>query len=435
MNTVTPVRRDTPPPHLRRVSRLAGCLVLLALPACSPKSAPTEAKAEAKAVTVTVAPAKLVPLKRSVTGVGTLHAHEDVMVATKVDGRVTRVFKNAGDFAYPGEVLLELDPTNFALAVGQARPAFEGELRKLKLDALPDSDAAFAGHLSHIDTVAQARANLELAEKELARAEVENSRGVGSVQVLDAARTKVKVARTAVDLAETDARVTLAQARRLKAVLDEAEDKLRETQLRAPVPDEWGAWAAVVGPAANPVRYAVAARMVAPGTVIPPMQVKDAFRLVLDHTLKLRAPVPEKHQTEVRPGQPVGVRTEAYPGVVFPGRVARVFPTVDEANRTFVVEVEVPNCARKLKAGGFASADILVRTDDTVLTVPPEALVTFAGVTKVFVADGERARAVEVEVGARDRDWVEVRGDLTAGAKVVTTGQNQLVEGSVVRVR
>jgi multidrug efflux pump subunit AcrA (membrane-fusion protein) len=410
-------------------------LLVLLLPACSPKPSTTAGKAEAQAVPVTVAPVKPAGLRRTVPVFGTLHAYEDVQLAPKVDGRVLRVLKDVGDPVAPGEVLLELDPTDYLLAVAQARPALQAELRKLKLDAVPEADADLAGHLAKVDAVAQARANLELAEKELARTEVENSKGVGAAQVLDTAKTKVKVAKTAVDLAETDARVTLAHARRLKAALDDAEERLHETQLRAPVPHEWAAWSAVVGAAANPLRFSVASRMVSKGEMIKQTQVTNAFRLVLDHVLKLRVTVPEKYKPEVRVGQGVEVRVEAYPDRIFAGTVTRVNPTVDALNRTFMAEIEVPNCGRPLSAGGFARAEILTRTDTDILTVPPEAVVAFAGVTKVFVAEGDVAKAVEVELGTRERDWVEVRGALKRDAKVITSGQSQLVDGSPIRVR
>jgi multidrug efflux pump subunit AcrA (membrane-fusion protein) len=413
---------------------LAITLALL-LPACSPKPASPTGQAEARPTAVTVAPVKAVEVRRTVHVVGTLFAHDDVMLAPKVDGRVLRWFKNEGDVAYPGEVLMELDPTDYQLAAEQARLALSAELRKLKLDALPESDAAFAEHVPTIDTVAQARANFELAEKEAARIEEEVRRGVGAQQNLDTARTKVKVAKTTLDLAATEARVTLAHARRMKSALDDAEERLRETKLTAPVPDGEAVWSAVVGPAANPVRYSVAAKMVSQGAQISPMRVNNAYRLVMDHVLKLRVPVPEKYKPAVRTGQVVEVRVEAYPKVVFPGRVVRVFPTIDPANRTFVTEIEVPNYDRRLSSGGFAQAAILTRTDRAVLTVPPEAVVAFAGVTKVYVAEGDVARAVDVEVKTREKDWVEVEGALAPDAKVITSGQSQLIDGSPIRVR
>jgi multidrug efflux pump subunit AcrA (membrane-fusion protein) len=419
---------------LRRPWVAALALALLALPACS-KPAPTSGGREVQPVPVTVGAVKTVELPRTAVVVGTLFALEDVALAPKVDGRVLRWFKKEGDAVYPGEVLLELDPTDYELAAAQARLSLEAELKKLRLDAVPESDAAFSGHIPKVDAVAQARATLELAEKELTRAEFENKQGVGSGQALDSTRTRVKVAKTGVDLAETEARVTLANARRLKSVLNDAETRLRETRLVAPVPDGETVWSAVVGPAANPVRYSVAAKMVAQGAQLSPMRVTTAYRLVLDHVLLLRVPVPEKYKPEVRIGQQVGVRVDAYRGVTFPGRVARVFPTTDPVNRTFVAEVEVPNYDRRLSCGGFATGEVLLRTDAGVRTVPPEAVVSFAGTTKVYVADGDVARAIEVEVGTREKDWVEVRGALKPDAKVITSGQSQLVDGSPIRIR
>jgi multidrug efflux pump subunit AcrA (membrane-fusion protein) len=97
------------------------------------------------------------------------------------------------------------------------------------------------------------------------------------------------------------------------------------------------------------------------------------------------------------------------------------------------VVIGVRNGDHKLKAGGFATAEIVLRSD-TVVTVPPEALVQFAGVNKVFIVEGDKAKSVEVTVGTRDKQWVEV-GGLPAGAKVITSGQSQLVDGTVIRIR
>jgi multidrug efflux pump subunit AcrA (membrane-fusion protein) len=421
-------------------SGFAGSFALLAfflllLPACAPKSSSTEGKSDAQPVPVTVAQVKTAQLRRTIPVVGTLHGYEDMVISPKVDGRVARVLKDIGDHVAPGEVLFELDPTDYLLTVAQARPAFQGELKKLQLDALPELDEGLEKIIDKVPAVAQARANLELAEKEEVRTENENAKGVGAIASLDAARTKTKVAKTAVQLAETDARVVLAQARRLKAQLDDAEERLRETQIRAPIPHDWAAWSAVISPAANPLRYAVAGRMVSKGEMIRQMPVTNAFRLVIDHILKLRAAIPEKYRPDVHVGQPVEVHVEAYPNAMFRGVVARVNPTVDTVNRTFMVEIQVPNCCRQLSVGGFAKADILTCTDSIVLTVPPEAVKTFAGVTKVFVVEGNTAHAIEVELGTREKDWVEVRGSFKSDAKVITSGHALLVEGSVVRVR
>jgi multidrug efflux pump subunit AcrA (membrane-fusion protein) len=126
--------------------------------------------------------------------------------------------------------------------------------------------------------------------------------------------------------------------------------------------------------------------------------------------------------------------------------VARVNPTVDRTSRTFQAEVHVPNDDRRLSAGSFARADILTRIDPQARTVPEEAVVSFAGVTKVFAVTGGRAREVHVRTGGSltvdgpggRRTWVELEGagaELAPGTPVVTSGQSQLADGAAVRVR
>ena len=401
--------------------------------ACAPKAGTSAKSDEPKQVPVTVADAKTIALRRTVPVTGTLYPYEDVTLAPKVGGKVLRVLKDIGDRVGPGELLLELDATEYRLAVEQARPALEAELRKLRLAALPATDAAFEKHLPAVDAVVEARANLLLAEADFKRAEYEANSGVGTKQTLDTAINRLAVAKSRVQVAETDTRVTLANARRLRAALDDAERKLADTKLHAPAPPEWNEWLKQLGPTSTPLSYAVAQKMVSAGSPVESMPATSCFRLVIDHALKLGVAIPEKHAPEVAVGQPVEVRVEAHPNRVFEGAVARISPTVDTVNRTFGVVIGIRNGDAMLKAGGFATAEVVVRSDQ-VVTVPPEALVQFAGVNKVFVLEGDRAKVFEVTVGTRDKEWVEV-GGLPRGAKVITSGQSQLVDGSPVRIK
>lgn len=405
--------------------------LLLLAAGCAPKPAATTAPAEQAPVPVTVAPLQTLRLPRTVAVVGTLAGFEDASLTSKVDGRVARVFRDVGDTVQPGEPLLELEPTDYELAVAEAKRSLEAELAKLGLDAAPPPDF----DLMTVPLVARAQVALENSASRYERARQLFEKGTSSREDYDTALTDYKLADVSRRAAVTEARATLAAARFRQASLETAEQRLRDTVVRAPVPAGWGAWAAAVGPAATPLRYAVAARMVSEGEMIRSMPVTNVFRLVIDHVLKLRAAVPETFVATVKVGQPVEVRVDGFPDRAFAGRVTRVNPTVDPLNRTFLIEAEVPNCGGELKAGGFARASVLTHTDGAVKTVPPTALVSFAGVTKVFVLDGATAKAVEVRVGQRDREWVEVIGPVPDGAKVIVTGLSQLVDGSPVRVR
>ncbi|HJZ90004.1 MAG TPA: efflux RND transporter periplasmic adaptor subunit, partial [Gemmataceae bacterium] len=177
--------------------------------------------------------------------------------------------------------------------------------------------------------------------------------------------------------------------------------------------------------------------------IIPLVDAPPLFRLVIDRPLKLQLTLSERHLSEVRTGQVVELEVETYRGEKFLGTISRVNRSVDRSSRTFTVEVVVPNGDRRLSAGSFVKAAIVMKNDDKAPTVPEESLVNFAGVTKVFVVTDGKVHevpvrtgvSVEVMDGMKKRTWVEVEGELPAGAKVVTSGLSRLAEGVAVRVR
>lgn len=408
---------------------------LLALAGCAPPPADTGAADQAP-VPVTVQPVDPVTLARTVPVVGTLDPFKDVTLAPKVDGRVLRVLRDCGDVVLPGDVLLELDARDYELEVESAQRALEAELARLELTDLPDPAADPEKLTENVPAVAKARAALEESARKVDQQQRLLNQGVGAKEDYAVVVAERKVAEATLRQTRTDVRAAMVTARRLRVALDQARQRQADATVRAPVPDEWGAWAAAVGPAAVPLRYTVAQRFVWEGEMVRAMPEKNVYRLVVDHVLKLRAQVPERFAREVRAGQPAAVRVDAADRPVG-GVVTRVSPTVDPQSRTFQVEVTVPNAdpAVRLKPGTFARAEITTRTEPGVRTVPPGALVTFAGVTKVFIADGDKAKAVEVKVGQRDKEWVEVGGPLPAGARVITSGFSQLVDGSPIRIR
>lgn len=397
----------------------------------APPAVPTGVAAEPPPVVVTVAPLGTRDVQREVAVVGTLFGFDEVVLAPKAEGRVRHVWVDTGDAAIPGAVLLELDPTDAELAVAEAKRALDAELARLGLSALPDGPLK----VEDVPSVRKAEVTLANAKVRLDRVLGLIARQAASKEEADLAETDVKAA----DATKRDviamALATLASARLKQAALESAEQRVVDTRLVAPTPPGWAAWAAAVGPGFSPVRYSVASRMVTTGDMVRSMPVTNAFRLVIDSALKLGVAVPERYAADVKIGQPVAVRVDAHPGRTFAGVVSRISPTVDAQNRTFAVQVSVPNFDSKLKCGGFARAAIRTRVDPGVRTVPPHALVVFAGVTKVFVAENNRARAVEVTTGTRDKDWVEVLGDFPANATIVTSGLGQLVNGSAIRVR
>lgn len=160
------------------------------------------------------------------------------------------------------------------------------------------------------------------------------------------------------------------------------------------------------------------------------------FVLVADDPLRLRGEVPERFVSELKIGQDVRGSVEAYPDDVLTGRLARISAAADSTSRALTVEATVPNPDGRLKVGFFCKAAILTHTDAEALVVPVEALVNFAGVTRVFVVDdGGTARTRPVRTGLSLGTKVEIVEGLSRGERVATSALARLAEGSKVVVR
>jgi len=86
-----------------------------------------------------------------------------------------------------------------------------------------------------------------------------------------------------------------------------------------------------------------------------------------------------------------------------------------------------------LRPGSFAKADIVVESGQRVVTVPLNAIVTFAGIEKVLTVAKDTAVEKRVRTGRRIDDRVEITEGITAGEQVVVQPGN-LVGGEPVQV-
>lgn len=184
----------------------------------------------------------------------------------------------------------------------------------------------------------------------------------------------------------------------------------------------------------SPLSGSVAKRLVSAGEYVRPGT--PLFTVVADDKVKLRGDVPERYAPELKSGQTVRVRVDAFPEREFPGVLSRISPASNRENRSIAVEVLVDNGARELKPGFFANAAIVTRNDDKAIMVPQEAITTFAGVTKVFVIDANVAHERQVRPGTRAADGlVEIVEGLQANEVVATSGITKLQEGAAVTVK
>jgi multidrug efflux pump subunit AcrA (membrane-fusion protein) len=140
-------------------------------------------------------------------------------------------------------------------------------------------------------------------------------------------------------------------------------------------------------------------------------------RVVKTDPLRLRLEVPERESPRVRVGQSVRVTVEGDTNV-YSGTLARVAPALRESSRVLMVEADVL-AQGNLRPGLFARAEIVIDAGEPSLSLPPDTLITFAGLEKVVLVVDGKAQETTVVTGRRGNDWVEIVSGLNEGQMVV----------------
>ena len=152
--------------------------------------------------------------------------------------------------------------------------------------------------------------------------------------------------------------------------------------------------------------------------------------------VKIMINISEGLFAKVRKGMKVFVTLEAYGDEQFAGTISRIYPTINNATRTFQAEVTIPNRDERVRPGMFAR--VTLPYDKFVRVVAPDRAVNKlmgSGDRYVYVlqADGT-VRYTNVELGRRlDTEW-EIISGLEDGQTVVVKGQTALTNGSKVNV-
>ncbi|HEX9004155.1 MAG TPA: efflux RND transporter periplasmic adaptor subunit, partial [Blastocatellia bacterium] len=154
--------------------------------------------------------------------------------------------------------------------------------------------------------------------------------------------------------------------------------------------------------------------------------------LVKINPLRLRADIPESYAAAVRKGQTMTLSVEAFPGRTFSGRIVRIGPSLNEQTRALTVEAEVSNSGNLLRPGMFAKAQLITAKDAPAVMIPARAVVTVAGLTKVFVIENGKAVERIVKTGTTDGDLIEIVEGVKEGETVASSNADKLEQGTVV---
>ena len=351
-------------------------------------------KAEMAERPVRVARAEVRAMPRMIHVNGSLAAQEQSTLSAKVTGRLERLSVDIGSVLRQGELVAQIEPRDYDLGLQQAAAALAQSRAALGLPLEGDDDRI---ELERVTAVKQAKAVLEESGKNRDRVQRLSVSGIASQSEVDTVESAHTVALARYEAAIEDGRGRMATVAQRRAELELARKRLADASVRAPFDGTVQARPASVG------------EYVAAGTPI--------VQLVKTDPLRLRLEVPERECILVRAGQVVLLLVEGDTNT-YRGELARLSPALDDQTRMLRVEADVPR-EGSLRPGLFARARIIVTEREKALTVPLEALTTFAGLEKVVgVREGKAVEQV-IATGRRGPDWVEVLSGLEAGEAVV----------------
>lgn len=135
-------------------------------------------------------------------------------------------------------------------------------------------------------------------------------------------------------------------------------------------------------------------------------------------------------------GMKANVQSEIYPDMTFNGEIYKIYPTIDNATKTFTAEVKIQNSHLKLRPGMFSKIQLNLGKGNAIL-VPNIALVKQTGTNDlyVFVKKDNTAVKTQVKTGRMYDDKIEILEGIKVGDEIVVVGQNKLENLSPILVK
>ncbi len=165
-------------------------------------------------------------------------------------------------------------------------------------------------------------------------------------------------------------------------------------------------------------RQALPGNYVEPGTTL--------YELADLSTVWINGDIYESEISSVKLNQTAAVTFETYPGEAFRGKVAYIYPYLNEATRTVRVRMEFPNPHLKLKPGMYGNVGLGVDAGRR-LVVPKEAVLDSGLRQLVFLDLGQGVyQPYPVKLGRRSQEYVEVLEGIKEGDRVVTSANFML---------
>jgi membrane fusion protein, multidrug efflux system len=309
---------------------------------------------------------------------GNIEANRSASIYARVDGYLKQWYVDIGDHVHQGQVLADIEAPQIDASLREAQAQLE-----------------------------LAQANLKLAQTNSARSQQLFTNKVNSQQELDTV-----LATGQVEQANRDhAAASLENEKQMKAY----------EQVRAPFDGVITA------------RYIDVGSLVTSGSV---KTVQKLFDLAQSDPLRVFVNVPQSDVSRVQAGSSATVKVDEYPDETFNGKVARDAGAFDQASRTILLEVDVPNPNGRLYPGMYAHVTLSTPDPHPLLYVPDNTILIDSKGTRVATVDADHKIHFKLVMLGRDFGTKsEIVSGLSPNDLIIQNPTDDLQEGMVVSVQ
>lgn len=296
----------------------------------------------------------------SIPAVGSATSVEGITVSPETPGIIEKILFQAGRTVEAGDILIELNR---------------------------DIENA---------NLAQAEANLDLAQKVLKRSEdLFKSRSIAQAE-LDSSRAQFSAANAAV--------------LSLKSVVE-------QKTIRAPFSGRLGVKQVSIGQYLNP------------GDPIVVLQSIDPIFIEFS--------LPQRHLGRLAEGHTVKTKVDAYPDQEFTGILTAISPQIDRATRNILVQATFDNPDALLRPGMFTRVEVIMPGQREVVIIPIMAVHYSPTGNRIYLAEENQegvlvSQQAIIRLGETKGDFVEIVDGLEGDEKIVVDGAFKLMDGTPI---
>lgn len=404
---------------MKKLSSIILVIVLIiTLSACGKDKKTNSPGTSTDAINVTVFEAKEQTLENTVTYTGEIKASQYTSVSAKVSGTAKAIYKEVGDYVNEGDILAQLDDTDYRSQYNQAKAQYSS--------ALAQYNSAANGTAQQTKLQLEAALNSATIEFNNAKTNYENQKvlyenGAISKIAFDSAQTRFENAQINLNSAKSNYELTInvilnesnatakAALDAASVAVDMAESALNNTVVRAPISGYIGN------------RNINKGQLVSPGVEIYSIKATDSVQAEINVTESIISNISEGTKAIIN------VKSAGMENIA--GFVSVVSPVKSQQTGMYKVSVAIENADGKLKDGMFADITLTIDNSANAIIVPTESIFEDEdGGKYVYIADKNTANKVNVVIGITTDSYTEIASGITKGDKVIVSGAEYLSE-------